>query len=235
MRKHVVCLYEQNGFSALDWAREGYDVYCYDILTQKTTVRFIGQGRIIFMHWDARDAIATAELIERHKGQTALTLAFPPCDDLDVSGAGWFASKAEKDPDFQKKAMELVFIGRDVAEALEAPYAIENPVSRISSLWRKPDHTFHPYEYGGYLPSDDQHPLFPEYIAPRDAYPKKTCYWTGNGFSMPLKKPVSAPDGYSQQHKKLGGKSAKTKRIRSMSPRGIARAIFEVHHNDEAI
>lgn len=85
---------------------------------------------------------------------------------------------------------------------------------------------FHPYEYGGYLPTIDEHPIYPEYIKPRDAYPKKTCIWSGGGFCMPEKKPVAVMPGYSDQHNKLGGKSLKTKNIRSATPRGFANAVF---------
>lgn len=46
---------------------------------------------------------------------------------------------------------------------------------------------------------------------------------------MPDKKPVYVEEGYSLQHKKLGGKSAKTKQIRSETPRGFARAVFEAN------
>lgn len=66
-------------------------------------------------------------------------------------------------------------------------------------------------------------------IAPRDAYPKKTCLWTGNGFNMPYWLPVPVEEGYSRQHKKLGGKSMCTKNIRSATPRGFALAVFEAN------
>ena len=67
---------------------------------------------------------------------------------------------------------------------------------------------------------------YPEYIKPRDAYPKKTCLWTGGEFVMPEKMPVDISPGYSDQHKKLGGKSERTKNIRSATPRGFAKAVF---------
>lgn len=35
------------------------------------------------------------------------------------------------------------------------PYGIENPVSVISSHWRKPDYTFHPYEFTGFELTDN--------------------------------------------------------------------------------
>lgn len=48
----------------------------------------------------------------------------------------------------------------------------------------------------------------------------------GGGFVMPEKKKVDWDGLYSQQHRKLGGKSDKTKNIRSATPRGFARAVF---------
>ena len=59
---------------------------------------------------------------------------------------------------------------------------------------------------------------------------KLTCGWFGNGFVIPDKKPVpqltDAASGYSLQHAKLGGKSPRTKMIRSLTPRGWAKAVF---------
>jgi hypothetical protein len=47
---------------------------------------------------------------------------------------------------------------------------------------------------------------------------------------MPDRKPVECDSfGSSTQHRKLGGKSMKTKNIRSATPRGFARAIFEAN------
>jgi hypothetical protein len=113
---------------------------------------------------------------------------------------------------------------------LKVPYFIENPVSVLATKWRKPNYTFHPYLYGGYIPQEEsEHPEWPQYIAPRDAYPKKTCLWTGNSFVMPDFKPVTVEDGYARQHLKLGGKSMKTKNIRSATPRGFARAVYEAN------
>ena len=47
---------------------------------------------------------------------------------------------------------------------------------------------------------------------------------------MPEKKPVEVDNGYSDQHKKLGGKSLKTKNIRSATPREFAQAVFEANN-----
>lgn len=222
LKTHVICLFEESGLSADDWARNGFEVFCYD-LAHKEARR---EGNKHFLPWNAYDHAQNCQIYERHLGRVAIVLAFPPCTDLAVSGSKHFQAKQRANPNYRREAMALVYVARDLSEALQAPYAIENPVSVISSEWRKPDHVFHPWEYGGYLPFNDIHPIYPEYIAPRDAYPKKTCYWTGCGFVMPPKLSVDVAPGYSTQFKKLGGKSEKTKRIRSASPRGIARAIY---------
>lgn len=134
-----------------------------------------------------------------------LILSFPPCTDLAVSGAAWFEQKRAADPSFQEKAAYLARTAERIGNALGVPWMVENPVSRLATLWRKPDAVFNPYQYGGYLPENDVHPEWPEYIKPRDAYPKKTCFWFGNGFTMPRFKPVPVMPGYSDQHNKLGG------------------------------
>ena len=46
---------------------------------------------------------------------------------------------------------------------------------------------------------------------------------------MPEKKPVPVDSGYSDQYKLLGGKSLKTKNIRSATPRGFAKAVCEAN------
>ena len=161
-------------------------------------------------------------------------MAFCVCTDLAVSGAAWFKKKAAADPDFQIKAVNYAVCCSVFFEDLGVPYFIENPVSVLATKWRKPDYSFHPYEYGGYIAdSKAEHPRWPDYIAPRDAYKKKTCLWTGGGFVMPDKVAVDCEgyhgNGYSTAMMKLGGKSQRTKDIRSATPRGFAKAICEAN------
>lgn len=161
--------------------------------------------------------------------EVLFVFAFPECTELAVSGAAHFESKRERDALFQVRAMELFLLCHNLAKESGAPFIVENPVSVASTFFRKPNYSFHPWEYGGYLPEDDINPVS-TLIPSRDAYPKKTCIWSGNGFEMPEKKPVDEPKGYSPMHKKLGGKSLKTKNIRSATPRGFAQAIFEKYN-----
>ncbi|ECU4628639.1 DNA cytosine methyltransferase [Salmonella enterica subsp. enterica serovar Dublin] len=159
-----------------------------------------------------------------------IIFSFPPCTDLAVSGAAHFETKRKKNATFQVEAVITCKVAARLAKKYNVPYMIENPVSVLSSLWRKPDYAFNPYEYGGYLPEDDTHPMFPDVIPARDAYVKKTCLWVGNGFVMPDVADVAVGSGDNPGWAKLGGKSARTKTIRSLTPRGFAKAVYEANH-----
>ena len=103
MNKHVVCLYEESGFSAEEWAVNGYDVFCYDILHTEERVEIAGTGRKIFVPWDATDPAQNDALYARHAGHAAIVLAYPPCTDLAVLGAAWFASKKAANPNYRDR------------------------------------------------------------------------------------------------------------------------------------
>lgn len=154
-----------------------------------------------------------------------LILGFPPCTDLAVSGASRFPEKRAKNPNFQTEAVSLARQVETLGLLTGAPWMLENPISVLATLWRKPDFYFDPCDYGGYLPEDDTHPRYPDIIPARDAYKKRTSIWCGNGFTKPPVKPVvPLPSSHIM---KLGGRSPRTKRIRSETPRGFALAVKE--------
>jgi len=230
--KVVISLYEFTGTALIPWAKRGYQCYAYDIQHSADDIReehFKGGGSIAYCHADLHDIKTLANIHAAFDGgeDVVFAMGFPVCTDLAVSGAAHFAKKAHADPDFQTKAARYAKWCAVVFEEWDVPYFIENPVSRLSTLWRKPDHRFHPFEFGGYITANDAaHPLYPEYIAANDAYSKLTCLWTGGGFRMPAKDAVDCDSfGSSTQHRKLGGKSMKTKNIRSATPRGFSEAI----------
>ena len=134
--------------------------------------------------------------------------AFPPCTHLAVSGARWFKTKGLG---ALADALQLVERCRIIAEISGAPWMLENPVSTLSTYWRKPDVTFDPCDFGGYLDPTG------------DAYTKKTCLWTGGGFVMPEPKPV-APTERSPIH--LMPPSDDRGDLRSVTPMGFAKAVF---------
>lgn len=223
--KRAVFLFDYTGLMAKPWLDAGYECWLFDGQHPEGVTQEGGLVKV-GMWFDAYRTSSHVDEIKKLVGSADIVIGFPECTDMAVSGAAHFAKKRKENPAFQAEASELARFVQYVGEALNCKWMAENPVSVLSTLWRKPDFLFHPYEFGGYLPVDDVHPEYPEYIKPRDAYPKKTCIWSGNGFAMPDKRPVPVAPGYSDQHKKLGGKSLKTKSIRSATPRGFANAVF---------
>jgi len=243
----VLSLYDFTGEALKHWAEAGYTCYAFDIqhtgteATFENTQFFAGGGSIAYRHADLHKVSTFKALLAEFGDNGDLVvfgMAFPVCTDMAVSGAAWFKKKAEADPDFQIKAVNYAVCCSVFFEDLGVPYFIENPVSVLATKWRKPDHKFHPYQYGGYIPDDQaEHPRWPEYIAAKDAYKKHTCLWTGGGFVMPYKISVDPEayhgNGYSTAMMKLGGKSQRTKDIRSATPRGFAIAVYEANKTME--
>jgi len=231
MKDIVLSLYDYTGVMVKPWAESGYECHTFDIQHDNSVTQYKGGGSIHRHCLDLHNNIY--DIVEMFKDRSIrMVFGFPVCTDLAVSGAAHFANKAKADPLFQTKAVARAKAVAILAERLlGTSYMIENPVSVLATQWRKPDFYFQPYEYGGYIdPVDAEHPLYPAYIAPRDAYSKKTGIWSGGNFKRPTVKPVECESfGKSRQHSKLGGKSEKTKNIRSATPRGFAQAVFEAN------
>jgi hypothetical protein len=156
--------------------------------------------------------------------QAAMVISFAPCTDLAVSGAAHFARKRAVDPLFQEKAADMAVLAAEFG----VPFCVENPISVLSTLWRKPDMIWHPCDFAGYCP-EGPHPEAPDIYPERDRYNKRTCIWTGHGFKLPLCKHLDPSNHTNPGHQKLGGKSARTKHLRSLTPRGFSEAIMRAN------
>lgn len=198
---NVISLFDYTGNIARPWAEAGYNCFCVDSQHRRGETQ---DGRIIWVGADARDWLPPS-------GEYAAAFFAPPCTDIAVSGARWFKDKGLG---ALIRALELFKRSVDLAELLGCPYLIENPVSTVSKYWRAPDYIFNPCDYGGYIEPGG------------DAYTKKTCLWTGNGFKMPDPKPVDPLDG-SKMH--LLPPTPERANLRSATPEGFARAIFEAN------
>lgn len=78
----------------------------------------------------------------RHLGDGwDMMIAHPPCTYLAVSGARWFKDKKDE----QRKA---IWFFMQLACARIERIAIENPISIMSSEWRKPDQIIQPWMFG---------------------------------------------------------------------------------------
>lgn len=87
-------------------------------------------------------------------GKWDLLVAHPPCTELCVSGQRWF-TEGRKSYNLQRKA--IAFFYKFVMADCDR-IAIENPISIMSTAYRKPDQIINPYQFG--------HPE-----------QKKTCLW----------------------------------------------------------
>ncbi len=172
----------------------------------------------------ARDAVGFA-LLGLGMAPPSFVVSFVCCTNLSVAGAKHFASKLARDPECQNRAVRMA----KLASEFDCPYMVENPVSILATRWKKPEFTFHPWEYSGHCP-EGPHPEFPEVIPANDWYNKRTCLWTGNGFRMPPKTHREGPTEVFPGWSKLGGKSARTKYIRSLTPRGFSYALYAENH-----
>lgn len=234
----VLSLFDYTGNMVRPWAEAGHRCWIVDIQhpIEGWTEHFDGGGFIRAVNANLSSPTVTRPLCAGFINPDII-FSFPPCTDLAVSGARHFKAKAARDPSFQIKAKVLAFEVEKVALRVKeiwgkkVPWFAENPVSVLSTQWRKPNHIFNPCDYGGYLSPDEyEHPQYPDVIPARDAYTKKTCLWTGGGFKMPATLPVEPETagamGTTPMHAKLGGKSMRTKNIRSATPRGFAKAVY---------
>lgn len=72
-----------------------------------------------------------------------LMIAHPPCTDLAVSGAAWFAKKKMVGAQQASASFFMMLAKSDIPRI-----AIENPVCVMSTIWRKPDQVIQPWMFG---------------------------------------------------------------------------------------
>lgn len=226
MTQKALFLFEHTGLAAMPFTAAGWETYAVDLLNE-------GNNSFV-SHYIKTDILAEEAQLADLACECMFVFGMPPCTDLTVAGARHFAGKKRKNPQFQNEAVHLVRATERIGERAEIDWWVENPIGVIPSFWRKYDYIISPHEYGGYLPENDKHPLWPKYITPRDAYTKQTCIWVKPGIKLPPKKHVRPEHlGYAvnRQTAFLGGKSQKTKTIRSASPRGFFTALAEFYGN----
>lgn len=134
-----------------------------------------------------------------------LMIAHPPCTALTVAGNRWYHDK----PELIQDAVAFV---RLLADAPIPSIAIENPIGRLSTLWRKPDQIIQPWMFG-------------------HEATKSTCLWLTN---LPCLQPTNVV-GRGERHVTKSGKSlpewynlppsADRWKIRSKTFEGIAEAM----------
>lgn len=203
--KYVVCLFDISGVMGEPWREAGYGVINIDIQGSDETLKLPGPGEAVSWKYDITNGVP--KKLAEIDGQVKFACAFPPCTHLAVSGARWFKGKG------LRKLSESIAMFATAADYLEqsgARYFIENPVSTISTYWRKPDYTFHPWFFNK--------------LDSSSSYTKKTCLWVGGGFVMP---PACVDESLAVVSDRIIGLSGKDKYERSLTPKGFAIAVFQ--------
>lgn len=145
-----------------------------------------------------------------------LIIAHPPCTRLCVSGQRWLYYGTEEYRQQKKKEQDFAieFFMKFVNANCEK-IAIENPIGIMSSLYRKPDCIYNPYDFEG------------------ETECKKTCLWLKN---LPPLKPTQNIPNEERTHNiwkaKFNGKqyawnNKEVARLRSQTPVGVAVAMAE--------
>jgi len=202
----VLSLFDYSTNMVQPWAQHGYDCLCVDRKHDDVTVSDVGDGRVITVGTDITEWLPPRVAYR-------ITFAFPPCTNLAVSGARWFKDKGLAGLTDGIRSVEKA---REIAAWTDSPWIIENPVSTLSTYWREPDYTFHPYEYDGFTERDD-------------AYSKKTCLWSSEAFVMPPTEPVEEYDDRIHTMAPTENRSAK----RSETPFGFANAVYWANEGEE--
>lgn len=203
--KTLLSLYDYSGTWSKPFQDAGWNVILWDL------------GHEVDYYSTFKDVMdATTEYIYDHifdnYGTVDGILIAQPCTDFAVSGARWFA---EKDASGQtRQSIALVCQSLRIVDLCDPDFwALENPVSRIHKLvpdLGEPKMYFNPCDFG-------------------DPYTKKTALY--GEFNTNLKKTPVYPHEGSKMHKKYGGKSDRTKMLRSITPAGFAKAFFEANEN----
>jgi hypothetical protein len=126
MRVLIAC--EYSGRVREAFRRRGHDAWSCDLLeAEDGSKNHIREDVLSLIKWGAWD----------------LMIAHPPCTHLAVSGARHF--EAKRADGRQQEAIDFFLA---LARAPIPRIAIENPVCIMSSIWREPDQTIQPWQFG---------------------------------------------------------------------------------------
>ena len=155
---------------------------------------------------------------ERHFIYTKwdMIIAHPPCTRLCNSGQRWlYWGPEEYREKKRREQVEAIDFFMQFVNADCDKIAIENPSGIMSTKYRKPDCTYNPYDFEG------------------ETECKKTCLWLKN---LPALVPTQnlpkeeRTQGIWKAHfgdRKLAWNDPETAKLRSVTPRGVAKAMAE--------
>src|SRR5687767_10505907 len=124
------------------WAEAGCECWAVDIQhsIRKDRTERVGGGLIHYVWGDIRSWTPPRRV--------AFGFQFSPCTNVASSGARDFRKKGWP---MLRDAMDMFTAGVTAFGWAGCPWMAENPVGRIAGIYGKAEHTFHPWEYAGYL------------------------------------------------------------------------------------
>lgn len=137
------------------------------------------------------------DAMELLKMQWDMILAFPPCTDLAVSGARYFAQKRADGRQQRSVDFFMAFANADCPRI-----AIENPVGIMSTHYRKPDQIIQPWMFG-------------------HGETKATCLWLKG---LPRLEPTNIVEGREHRVWRMPPSPERAK-LRSKTYTGVAKAM----------
>lgn len=144
-------------------------------------------------------------LLTKPNERVDIILAAPPCTVFAGSGAKWRSLRATSEVLEGLSIIDACL--RFIYACQPEIWALENPVGWLKNYIGEPVMYFDPCDYG-------------------DPYTKKTALW--GTFNIPDKTPVEPTQG-SRIHLCYGGRSERTKTLRSLTPLGFAKAFYEAN------
>ena len=203
---YVISLCDYSGVWSQPYRDAGYDVLQIDLK--------LGSNALLFPSAPSEVGRFPREFadIKPYVGKTRAVLAAPVCTVFSGSGA----KHTRTDEDIIK-GLQLVDASYRIAYATKAEvFALENPVGKLIKWLGNPLLRFQPHHYAGW--ADDPG---------SEAYTKRTVLygWFNNQLE---RKDVEPVDG-SKLWRQYGGKSERTKEMRSITPQGFSRAFYHAN------
>lgn len=240
----LIDLFDHSGHANEEYRQNNWHVFQVDI-----------KNGIDILEWDYKEAIFDWMLTCRYSEPNCEfvfgILAAIPCTHYANSGATHFA---EKDADGRTDEMNLLCDKtKEIIDWIDSRFnllfwKVENPMSRIHKLnpWlRKVQFKFNPCDFAGYqtveesgqcqrllrlgnkkmteIPKADL-----KLIIDLNLYNKRTWLW--GKFRAPNKKYIPPVWKDSPMHVLYGGKSERTKELRSVDPKGFCKAFYEANN-----
>jgi hypothetical protein len=218
-RRLVVSLCDYSGNWPQPWNKAGHTVVCFDLKHGDDVTDVVAVDNAV---WRMLESLGPDSYVD-------CLLAAPPCTTFTNSGARWWPRH-----DASGETAQCLAVFDACVELIKRlcprVWALENPAGRLPKLrpeWGKPSWYFHPHQYAGYCLSEQD----------RDAqrYTKLTGIWTNGRKPMmssytPVMIEKKRKDGTvvrgSWMWANLGGKSERTKALRSNTPVGFAKAFY---------